>query len=176
MQTNLAVSTTNSIPAGTITVSIPDRFRQTKISREQAITEVRHLGYLVARTIDAVAGCYMRICDAVREFKLSDGEVREALKGCFADSRISEIIRVANSPDAIYHRWKAGFFGFRAALRECRLYNVTPGPRLIAKQKRRAAERLVKLAGAGERIEVLGYYIRIDLKKTIDIQEIAEKL
>ena len=143
------------------TLTVPDRFRQRRIDREQALREITVLGCLISRGTQAIGRCYLRITDTIREFELADGEVREALRGQFADSRISELLRVANSPNEVYNRWQAGFWGFKAALRECRYYNISPPARLIAKQKQRAAERLVKLATDGEEIRVKEWILRI---------------
>lgn len=165
----------NSVCSMETYLALPDRWVTEKLSHTEALREVKNLGNVLNKATTAVGHCYMRLCDVIRDYKLTDDEVRVALKDSFPKQRISELLRVANAPGEIYARWHTGFFGFKAALRECRYYNITKTDVLLDRQKRRAAERLVKLAGAGEVIEVCGHYVRIDLKP-LNIEHMAEKL
>lgn len=75
---------------------------------------------------------------------------------------MSEILRVARAPEEIYSRYSTGFFGFKAALKSCRMYNVTPSEELTRRKIKRAAERLILLVnGAGE-VRVNGRRIVIE--------------
>ena len=147
--------------AKSVTVTVPARWTVSHQSRTDAIREVGDLAGIITTAADAVCGCYMRLCDVIRLHGLTDDEVRSAIGGRFPAPRVSELLRVANAPDETYRRYRAGFFGFKAALQECRGYRILPERRLVQKRIRRAAERLVRLAGPGVSVRVGRFSIAI---------------
>jgi len=142
-----------------VTIKFPSRWTTSKVSNPKF--ELAKLAETLSQGCEAISGLYMRMCDLVRSSGLTDDEVRESLCRQFPDSRISEIIRVSRSPEEIYSRYHAGFFGFRAALKECRGYQVTSSAELHARKARRAAERLVLLLGDSGSIRVRGRLVTI---------------
>lgn len=146
-----------------IIVSFPSRwtFGTLKQTHTQTIKDLDNLGKILLKGCEAVAGVYMRICDTIRTCQLSDGEVRATLKPYFPDPRISEILRVSRAPEAVYSRYTAGFFGFKAALKRCRLYTITPNDELKRRQAKRAAARLLDLIGSPGEIKVRDHLVRI---------------
>lgn len=142
-------------------ISVPSRWALLPQDRALSIAEVQRLGDIINRGAEALCSCYMRMCDLIRDRELTDDEVRGALSASFPPPRISEILRVAKAPDSVYKRYRAGFFGFKAALAECRAYNVLPETRLAQARIRRAAERLVKLAGPGATVRVGKFAVAI---------------
>jgi len=128
-----------------------------RLPARSAVKELSLMADSLIRNCEAVAGLYRAMTDLIREAELTDEEVRGALDGKFPQPRISEILRVCRASDDVYHRYRAGFFGFKAALAETRGYTVTPSRELFRRKLRRTAERLVKLAGDDQtEIEILG--------------------
>lgn len=130
-------------------ISLPSRWTIGSNTHAENIAELGRLATVLAKAAEAISGVYMRMCDTIRNGGLDDWEVRQALKPHFSEARISELLRVARAPEEVYKRYSGGFFGFKAALRECRLYNITPGEELKRRAVRRAAHRLVSLLQAG---------------------------
>jgi hypothetical protein len=126
-------------------IEVPARWTLGRFTPETAAIELQALGEVLNRGCEALGGLYMRMCDLIRSSGLSDSEVRKALDRHFPEARISEILRVSRAPEQVYLRYRAGFFGFKAALRECRGYQVTPTGELTRRKVRRAAQRLVAL-------------------------------
>lgn len=172
MDTALAISVPISnglelLPPGTIpdtlrcvnmephgnTVRFPSRWQLDRGKGVAAVRqEIADLAEIINRGTEAITGCYMRICDLIRSRGLTEAEVRDILSPHFPPPRISEILRVANAPEQVYLRYSTGFFGFKAALRVCRGYRVTPAARLLRVRARRAAERLILLGFRGEMV------------------------
>lgn len=123
--------------------------------------ELKQLAGIITRGAEAIAGVYMRMCDIVRQGSLTDSEVREILAPYFPQPRISELLRVSRAPEEVYKRYTAGFFGFKAALRECRGYQITGGPELLRRKIARAAERLILLTGGAGEVRIRGKLITI---------------
>lgn len=111
--------------------------------------ELNRLCEILIKGADAIAGTYMRMCDLIRSSNVSDKRARGILSAYFPDSRVSEIIRVSRAPDEVYRRYTTGFFGFKAALREVRGYQITPTEELNRRKARRAAQRLTELLPVG---------------------------
>lgn len=131
---------------GEVTLTFPQRWTVGCLDLGQSKRELDRLSSICIRGADAVIGVYMRICDLIRSGPLTDDEARSILSNHFAQPRVSEILRVARAPDEIYSRYTAGFFGFKAAVRQCRAYNITPADELKRRQIRRAIGRLISLA------------------------------
>lgn len=132
--------------------------------KEEAVDDKRELMRLadiVARGTVALAGVYMRICQVIRSGALADEEVRKILEPYFSGPRISELLRVSRAPEAVYVRYRGGFFGFKAVLRQCRGYTVTPDIELRRRKLRRTAQRLVILAENETRIQLPEWLIEI---------------
>lgn len=110
-----------------------------------AFDELGKLAEVLAKGCEALGGLYMRMTDLIRSSGLADSEVRQALDRHFSPARISEILRVSRAPEQVYLRYRGGFFGFKAALRESRGYRITPNQELQRRKVRRAAQRLVAL-------------------------------
>lgn len=141
-----------------IILEIPCRWDLRRRNHDEAVQEIDRLAGILKRGAEALSGLYLRICDAIRWHELTDEEIRETLGKHFPASRVSEFLLVARAPDDVYHRYRAGFFGFKAALDQSRAYRVGSPEKLRTKQIRRAAERIVSLLGAGE-IEVRGHRV-----------------
>lgn len=136
-------------------VSFPCRWPGARhLSPAEASAEIESLAIVLNKGCEAIAGVYMRLCDTIRSNHLTDRDVRSALRQHFPESRISEILRVSRAPDDVYMKYTAGFFGFRAALRQCRYYHVTPSEHLKWRKARRAAEMLVRLFDEPKTIRV----------------------
>jgi hypothetical protein len=127
---------------------VPGRWTVGKLNYGQAVSELDRLAGILAHGVDQLHGLYMRMCDLIRDNNLSDDDVRLALCKHFSPPRVSEFLRVAHAPDAVYRRYHGGFVGFKAALRECRGYRVTPNEQLRRRKIQHAAQRLARLAGA----------------------------
>lgn len=142
-------------------ISIPSRWTFQHFTHIEALHEVDRLAGIVAAGVEALHGLYLRITDLIRENELTDEEVKQTLASHFPQPRISELIRVAHAPPEVYRRYACHFFGFKAALQECRGYRVNRTEILRRRQVRRAAERLVKLANCPERIHIRNKVISI---------------
>lgn len=127
---------------------------------EQGKTEIQKLAGIIVKGTEALGGVYMRLVDTIRHHGFTDDEVRKMLSRHFSEPRVSEILRVAKAPEEVYNRYMAGFFGFKAALRECRSYTITPGTELIRRKAKRAAIRLITLGVTGE-IHVKGRVVTV---------------
>jgi hypothetical protein len=90
----------------------------------------------------------------IRTSTLPERDIRSALEKHFPQSRVSELMRVSRAPEEIYSRYTGGFFGFKAALKHCRLYNVTPQGELKRRQLMRAAHRILDLIEPNQTIKV----------------------
>jgi len=101
------------------------------------------------------------MCDLIRLHEMTDREIKESLGKHFPQPRISEIMRVSRAPDDVYRRYRAGFFGFKAALEQCRGYRVTSTSELNRRKIRRAAERLIVLLNGPAQLTVRGRVIEI---------------
>lgn len=123
--------------------------------------ELSNLASIIVRGCDAIHGVYMRICDLIRDTELTDAQIRDALSRHFPSSRISEILRVSRAPEDVYRRYRAGFFGFKAALEQCRGYTVTATPELNRRKIRRAAERLVTLLDGPGTLSIRGRTVAV---------------
>ena len=126
----------------------------------EAKREIVRFAGIINRGTEAISGLYMRMVDMIRHYGLTDAEVNELLREHFPGPRISEILRVSRASDEVYNRYRTGFFGFKAALQECRGYAVTPSQELKRKKVRRAAERLIVLGAQGV-IKVRGKTVTI---------------
>lgn len=133
-------------------IRIPDRWMLEKCS--DPARELDRIAGLLVVGIGALGGLYLRMCDLVRNGILTESQSREILSRHFPPPRVSEILRVAGAPDEVYNRYRAGFFGFKAALRECRGYRVTPSRELRRRKLQRAAERLLELLGGEGEINI----------------------
>ena len=142
-------------------MSFPLRWTVGRLDCGQSIRELERLSSLCVRGAEAVIGVYMRICDLIRSGSLGDEQARSILSARFSRQRVSEIMRVARAPDEIYSRYTAGFFGFKAAVRQCRAYNVTSTSELKRRQVRRTAQRLVSLVGGPATIKVLDRVVTV---------------
>lgn len=131
-------------------LTIPSRWGKGKFSHDEAIEEIDRLAKILVRGADALCGLYLRICDTIRESRLENEEIRSTLSKHFPPPRVSEFIKIANAPEDVYRRYRAGFIGFRAALSECRGYRINSSEFLQSKKIRRAARRLIDLIGHGE--------------------------
>lgn len=139
----LTSPTTSELPA-------ISRFTLITQDRGAAIAEIEDIARYIESGVEALSGMYLRICDIIRAHDLSDNEIRTVLESHFPPPRISEFIRVARAPYSVYVRYRAGFFGFKAALRACSGFHVTPNERLKQRRIQHAAERLAKLTGPGK--------------------------
>lgn len=131
--------------APAITVTIPSRWQIQRRTHAEALEEIRQIGQVIERASQAVCGAYMRICDIIRESKLTEDEVRKQLAESFPPSRISEILKVAHAPEHVWAYYKAGTFGFKGALKGARLYGLPRTHHLTQRQIKRAIERLILL-------------------------------
>lgn len=145
--------------SGDVIIAVPSRWQFRQLSRREAVAELDRLGGIISKGVEALHGVYMGLTDLIRDHGLSDGEVRSALAGKFPQPRISELIRVARAPNEVYRRYQCGFFGFKAALQECRGYQITPSEELHRRKIRRTAERLLHLVKGPATIEIAGHTI-----------------
>jgi hypothetical protein len=129
---------------------IPSRFDLERRDHEQALRELDRLSGILVQGTQALGGLYMRIVTLIRESAMTPAECRKVLEKHFPESRISEILRVANAPDEIFRRYTAGFFGFRAALKQCRGYQLPDTAEIQQRKIKRTAARLVRLMNQGE--------------------------
>ena len=130
------------------TISFPGRFvirtgEQRKVAELER--ELDSMARILVEGCRAISGLYMRMCDVIRDGPFTDDDVRRILGQHFPPSRVSEILRVARAPERVYQKYAAGFFGFKAALRATRFYQITPSQELKRRKLRRAAERIVSL-------------------------------
>lgn len=121
-----------------------------KRSHSEAVQELGNLVRTLSIGAEQLTNLYMRICDLIRLHQLSDDEIRGITAPHFPAPRVSEFIKIANAPDEVYRRYRAGFIGFRAALNECRGYRLHTDDHLKRRKIRRAAQRLITLMGQGE--------------------------
>lgn len=147
--------------AGDQTLVFPSRWVISKQTHEEDVKEIGKLGEIILKGAEAICGVYMRLCDRIRESDLSEDEIRRALEPHLPQPRISEIMRVSRSSKAIYSRYMAGFFGFKAALKECRGYTVTPDEELKQRKIHRTAKRLLDLMKGQGSVAVNGKTITI---------------
>lgn len=145
-----------------IVLRLPSRWAVNRLDRIGTVNELAHLAKTLCTGCEALTGLYMRMCDLIRGSDLTDIEARAILSPHFSQPRISEILRVSRAPEAVYARYTAGFFGFKAALKECRGYQVTPIAELRVRKIRRAAERLVLLLGGPAQLRVREHRIIVD--------------
>lgn len=150
------------------TIDFPSRWTFHPKNQEEAARELSTLAETLAKGCEAVHGLYMRMCDLIRLTELPEDQIRKSLSRHFPQPRISEILRVSRAPDEVYRRYRAGFFGFKAALAECRGYRITPTKELNRRKIRRTAERLVALLDGPGELRIRG--------KTITIYETHEKI
>jgi len=146
-------------------IAIPSRWSvlTARATREEVLSEIDSLAAILVKGVAALQGLYLRICDTMRNHHVSNEDAREILSRHFPPPRVSELIKVANAPEEVYRRYRAGFFGFKAALAECRGYRILPEERLVHKRMRRAAERLINLAGSSPTtFTVHGWQVRIE--------------
>lgn len=142
-RSNLEVSPT--------TLTIPSQWSCARLTHAEAVSEVDRLAKILLTGADALCGLYMRICETIRRYSFTDAEIRATLGKYFPPPRVSEFVKIANAPPEVYRRYEAGFIGFRAALAECRGYQINTTEFLKSKKIRRAAERLINLMdGVGE--------------------------
>lgn len=145
-----------------VTVGFPLRWTTGKsLPYAEAVADLDRLGRIIVKGTDAICGVYMRICDTVRTGRIPESEVRTILARYFPGPRISEILCVSRAPEEVYHKYTAGFFGFKSALKHCRLYNITPSEELKRRQAKRAANRLLMLLGAPSEIEIKSHIVTI---------------
>lgn len=145
-----------------IELTLPSRWTIKKsTSPQEDLREIETLSKIIVEAADAVTGVYMRLCDRIRTSTVPEKEIRTALEKHFPQSRASELMRVARAPEDIYLRYTAGFFGFKAALKHCRLYSITPGDELRRRQLMRAAHRILELIKPHKSIKVNGRTITI---------------
>lgn len=142
-------------------LDIPTRWTLQKRDHQTATTELSKIAGLLVRGAEALGDLYMRMCDLIRESDLTDNEIRKILAPHFPQPRISEILRVSRAPREVYVRYTAGFFGFKAALRQCRGYQITPNAELCRRKIRRAAERLVLLVHGPAELSVRGHIVTV---------------
>jgi len=144
-----------------IIIEVPGRWTLQHRDASSVSRELSTLAETLIRGCEALHGCYMRICDLVRLHELTDKEVKEALGKHFPQPRISEILRVSRAPEDVYRRYRSGFFGFKAALEQCRGYRVTPNAELNRRRIRRTAERLVLLLDGPGELKIRGRLISV---------------
>ena len=138
-----------------IELTLPSRWTIKKsVSPQDELREIENLSRIITESASAVAGVYMRLCDTIRSSAVSEKDIRAPLEKHFPQSRVSELMRVARAPEDIYARYSAGFFGFKAALKHCRLYSVTPSVELKRRQLMRATHRILKLIEPNQTIKV----------------------
>jgi uncharacterized protein (DUF2236 family) len=145
-----------------VKLTIPSRWVVINRDHQAAQAELSQIAIILVRSAEAIGDLYMRMCDLIRESDITDDEVRHILESHFPPSRISEILRVSRAPREVYIRYTAGFFGFKAALRQCRGYQVTAAKELCRRKIRRAAERLVLLLGGPAELHVRGHVVKVD--------------
>lgn len=146
-------------------LTIPGRWaiNDTSADRESVLRQLDEMAGTLASGAEALCGLYMRMSDTVRDYGVPNDEARKILSRHFPPARVSEFLRVANAPPEIYRRYRAGFFGFKAALAECRGYRLTDDAHQKKKKMRYSATRLLKLAGyAPAEILVLGFKVTIE--------------
>jgi hypothetical protein len=122
-------------------------FNNSRKSHAEVEAELDTLAQTLSVGVSRLGELYLRICDLIRDTNFPETDMRRILGKYFPPPRVSEFLRVANASEVVYRRYRAGFFGFKAALRECRGYDITPSEELRRRQIRRAAERLATLAG-----------------------------
>lgn len=132
-----------------ITVNIPSVhwLPQPADTHREALVTLCNLGTVFKTGSEALGGLYLRICDTVRKYELVPEEVRFTLLAVgWSKVRISEVIRVAYSPPAVYHEFSARLIGFKVALSRTRLYYMAGRgkKRYKRRQLQRAGVRLVK--------------------------------
>lgn len=143
-----------------LVLDIPPRWDFEKRTHAQALEEIDRLAGILSRGAEALSGLYIRICHTLRQHNLTNDEIREVLSPHFAPPRVSEFIRIANAPPHVYRRYHGGFIAFRAALAECRGYQITSNEEIKRRKIRRTAERLIELMGPGE-VEVCGQRVTV---------------
>lgn len=148
--------------SGLTVINFPSRWALRGKNARPALAELNSLAATIVRGCEAITGVYMRMTDLIRSTGLTDAQVREALEPHFPPARISEILRVSRAPESVYVRYTAGFFGFKAALRECRGYMVTPSDELRRRKIRRTAERLVLLLDGPAQITVRDHVVTVN--------------
>jgi hypothetical protein len=111
------------------------------------LEELESLAPTIVKGVDAISGVFMRLCDTIRKSELPDWKVRQYLGKHFLPPRVSEIMRVTRAPDDVYLKYSAGLFGFKAALKQCRSFHVTPTDELNRRKAKKTAQRLVELTG-----------------------------
>ena len=144
-----------------VTVQFPGRWCVSKLDYSAAVAEVQQLGTVAAKGIEAVTGCYLRICDMIRYHELTDDDVRAALAPSLPPPRISELLRVARADDETYMRYRGGMFGFRVALDRTRQYRIMPADKLRRRKIRLAAERLVTLSRGACELRVKSWLVQV---------------
>lgn len=147
--------------ADAVTITFPSQWAIVKLRDADAQIEIKNMAKTIQRGTAAVVGLYMRMCQTIRQSTLSDAQVRDILSDHFNDQRISEILRVSRAPEQVYQKYTAGFFGFKAALRECRGYRIMETEDLHRRKLRRAARRLVELTSEPMELEVQGRVVSI---------------
>lgn len=142
--------------APAVTIEIPSRWAlpDHNAPRATVLKEVDHLCEKLETGVRALQGLYARVCDVIRTHNLSEKEIRPILAKHFPPPRVSDILRLARAPEDVYSRYRAGFFGFKAALHQCRLYHITPSKELRIRKMRRTADRLITLAKGEPFIEI----------------------
>jgi len=144
-------------------VEFPSRWTIQKHDTVSAARELSSLAETLVKGCEAIHSLYMRMCDLIRQNQLSDNEVRKLLEKHFPHPRISEILRVSRAPDEVYRRYRAGFFGFKAALAECRGFTINSTSELTRRKIRRCAERLVLLLDGPGKLEIRGRVVSVAL-------------
>ncbi len=139
------------------TVEFPGRYwlPDPATTRPEALAQLRSLAATFEKGSVALGGLYLRICDHIRKFGITPPEARKELAAAgYPAPKISELIKVANAPEAVYHEYHSRNVGFRATLRKTRLYYMAGRHRKQYKQRllQRASLRLcLRMAEVGVR-------------------------
>jgi hypothetical protein len=131
-------------------------------TREEVIGELTKLVHTLSSGAKVLSGLYMRVCDMMRNYNLSDDDIRTVLRPHFSNPRICDFLKIVHSPDEVYRKYRGGFIGFRATIEQCRTFLVPQTELLKTKRVRRVAARLLFLMNHQPcEIRTLGFKVMI---------------
>lgn len=146
-------------------LEIPSRWAlvdNKSMPRNQVIAYIEELASTTAKGVEALQGLYMRMCDTIRESRLTDEDATSALSKHFPEPRVMEILTVCHASEEVYTQYRSSFFSFRTRLKQCRLYHVTPTKQLKQRQIARASRRVVELLGEPTKFSIDGWTIILE--------------
>jgi len=131
---------------------------------------LREIGQEMATAFDKAVKDYRDLIKLIRKDDMPRAQVGRALvSGCgFSEAWVSQVFRVAKSPEDIFQKYMAGAVGFRAALQEAR----EKPPELTSGQKKRKLKE--KLLGIAHRVGKLA--VEQDTDFVLILPEISDDL